>query len=137
MRFKVEANEDFKATYGDRRFGLKKGETTELSGQGFELVNSKFPGVFAVVKEIPETDYDRKLVKRHAELAELEAMKKDELLKEAEKRNVAVPSGALKAEVLESVAEAVKSEPAADTDAEPPLTAASGAINPKAKRGNK
>lgn len=119
MRFLVKAKADNPPPFGERVFTkadgkpLQKGDEIEISGQWFEAVNSRQyleisdGGAFEKVREIPEFDHERRNIEKRERLAALEEKTKDELLKEADKMDLAIPRGALKDEVLESVTVAV------------------------------
>jgi hypothetical protein len=112
MRFVVKALRDVQKAYGDRNFDLKEGETVELSPTGYELVMGRhFDGDFELLEEIPETPREKANVERRKEIVALADKTKADLLKEADKRDLTVPSNARKAGILETVTTAVEKEP--------------------------
>lgn len=58
MRYKVLAKEDVDDRIGDRHFEVKAGETIEVSAQGAEIALQT--GKFEVVREVPETAFEKK-----------------------------------------------------------------------------
>lgn len=150
MKFLVKALQDAPPAYGDRRFTrddgapLAKGDETELSSAGFELVMNeagdyrrKFGDVFELVREIPETPEEEARAKPRLLKQELMAENKSELVEEA--KDLGLPTNLNKEPLADQIVDAkiMADEQAADAETAPPLTAASGQENPKAKRGGK
>ncbi|HEY0659606.1 MAG TPA: hypothetical protein VGD05_14115, partial [Pyrinomonadaceae bacterium] len=85
MKFLIRAKKDIQKTYGDRSFDLKKGETTEISGAGFETVmHHSFGGGFELVKEIAESPEEQARLDRQNAKAKLMAKPKPQLAETAD-----------------------------------------------------
>ena len=149
MRFLHRAKINNPPGYADRQFlkdnsePLSRGDEIELSGAAHELVmneqsdyRQKFGEVFEFVREVPQTPEEEKRAKPRLLKAELMEEKKTDLVKDAEK--LGVPTSLNKEPLVDAIVEVKTAEDERKAEAvETTLTAASGAENPKARKGGK